>query len=76
MELGSRMEENEQFLQKLGRKAVNKCLDLNNCKLTTEDVMEVGGYTADFAQRDTGPSGTDEQAKHTHHSPDHLRSAG
>ncbi|KAF0880762.1 leucine-rich repeat-containing protein 31 [Crocuta crocuta] len=41
MELGSRMEENEQFLQKLGRKAVNKCLDLNNCKLTTEDVMEV-----------------------------------
>uniref|UniRef100_A0ABI7X098 Leucine rich repeat containing 31 n=1 Tax=Felis catus TaxID=9685 RepID=A0ABI7X098_FELCA len=41
MELGSRMEKNEQFLQKLGRKAVNKCLDLNNCGLTTTDVREV-----------------------------------
>ncbi|XP_007077164.1 leucine-rich repeat-containing protein 31 [Panthera tigris] len=41
MELGSRMEKNEQFLQKLGRKAVNKCLDLNNCGLTTADVREV-----------------------------------
>ncbi|XP_053077199.1 leucine-rich repeat-containing protein 31 isoform X3 [Acinonyx jubatus] len=41
MELGSRMEKNEQFLQKLGRKSVNKCLDLNNCGLTTEDVREV-----------------------------------
>uniref|UniRef100_A0A673TN63 Leucine rich repeat containing 31 n=2 Tax=Suricata suricatta TaxID=37032 RepID=A0A673TN63_SURSU len=41
MELGSRMEKNEQFLQKLGRKAVSKCLDLNNCRLTTEDVAEV-----------------------------------
>lgn len=37
-ELRSRMEENERFLQKLGRKAVNKCLDLNNCRLTTADV--------------------------------------
>ncbi|XP_043329711.1 leucine-rich repeat-containing protein 31 isoform X3 [Cervus canadensis] len=39
-ELGSRMEENEWFLQKLGRKAVNKCLDLNNCRLTAADVRE------------------------------------
>ncbi|XP_043731403.1 leucine-rich repeat-containing protein 31 isoform X4 [Cervus elaphus] len=40
-ELGSRMEENEWFLQKLGRKAVNKCLDLNNCRLTAADVREM-----------------------------------
>lgn len=76
MELGSRMEKNEQFLQKLGRKAVNKCLDLNNCGLTTTDVREVGLYAADWAQRDPGPLRGDEQAKHTHHSPDHPRSAG
>ncbi|XP_070322545.1 leucine-rich repeat-containing protein 31 isoform X2 [Odocoileus virginianus] len=39
-ELGSRMQENEWFLRKLGRKAVNKCLDLNNCRLTAVDVTE------------------------------------
>lgn len=42
MELGSRLEKNEQFLQKLGKKAVNKCLDLNNCRLSTADVEEMG----------------------------------
>nr|XP_020737774.1 leucine-rich repeat-containing protein 31 isoform X2 [Odocoileus virginianus texanus] len=41
-ELGSRMQENEWFLRKLGRKAVNKCLDLNNCRLTAVDVTETG----------------------------------
>ncbi|XP_057355872.1 leucine-rich repeat-containing protein 31 isoform X2 [Manis pentadactyla] len=41
MELGSGMVKNEQFLQKLGRKAVDKCLDLNNCRLTTADVREL-----------------------------------
>ncbi|XP_003925005.2 leucine-rich repeat-containing protein 31 [Saimiri boliviensis] len=41
MELRSGMEENEQFLQKLGKKAVDKCLDLNNCGLTTADVKEM-----------------------------------
>lgn len=40
MKLESRMEENEQFLQKWGKKAVDKCLDLNNCRLTTADVRE------------------------------------
>ncbi|XP_006744159.1 leucine-rich repeat-containing protein 31-like [Leptonychotes weddellii] len=40
-EWGSRMEKNEQFLQKLGRTAVDKCLDLNNCRLTAADVREV-----------------------------------
>ncbi|XP_027441547.2 leucine-rich repeat-containing protein 31 isoform X1 [Zalophus californianus] len=38
---GSRMEKNEQFLQKLGSTAVDKCLDLNNCRLTAADVREV-----------------------------------
>lgn len=41
MEVGCRMEKNEQFLQKLGEKAVDKCLDLNNCRLTTADVREL-----------------------------------
>ncbi|XP_046515388.1 leucine-rich repeat-containing protein 31 isoform X2 [Equus quagga] len=41
MDLGSRMEKNEQFLQKLGKKAVDKCLDLNNCRLTTADMREM-----------------------------------
>ncbi|KAK2501709.1 hypothetical protein MC885_012116 [Smutsia gigantea] len=41
MELGSGTVKNEQFLQKLGRKAVDKCLDLNNCRLTTADVREL-----------------------------------
>ncbi|XP_017533095.3 leucine-rich repeat-containing protein 31 isoform X1 [Manis javanica] len=41
MVLGSGMVKNEQFLQKLGRKAVNKCLDLNNCRLTTADMREL-----------------------------------
>ncbi|XP_032262092.1 leucine-rich repeat-containing protein 31 isoform X1 [Phoca vitulina] len=40
-EWGSRMEKNEQFLQKLGRTAVDKCLDLNNCRLTAADMREV-----------------------------------
>ncbi|XP_023609671.1 leucine-rich repeat-containing protein 31 [Myotis lucifugus] len=31
----------EQFLQKLGRKAVDTCLDLSNCGLTTADVREM-----------------------------------
>ncbi|XP_069329045.1 leucine-rich repeat-containing protein 31 isoform X2 [Eulemur rufifrons] len=42
VEFRSRMEKNEQFLQKLGKKAVNKCLDLNNCGLTRADLREVG----------------------------------
>ncbi|XP_025232838.1 leucine-rich repeat-containing protein 31 isoform X3 [Theropithecus gelada] len=42
MELRSSMEKYEQFLQKLGKKAVNKCLDLNNCGLTTADMKEMG----------------------------------
>ncbi|XP_062959892.1 leucine-rich repeat-containing protein 31 [Cynocephalus volans] len=41
MELGSQMEKNEQLLQKLGKKAVNKCLDLSNCGLTTTDMREM-----------------------------------
>ncbi|XP_004448008.1 leucine-rich repeat-containing protein 31 [Dasypus novemcinctus] len=41
MELGSGTEKNEPFLQKLGRKAIYKCLDLNNCRLTTADVREL-----------------------------------
>nr|KAF6478036.1 leucine rich repeat containing 31 [Molossus molossus] len=41
MEPGRRMEKNEQFLQKLGKNAVDKCLDLNNCRLTTADVREM-----------------------------------
>lgn len=41
MELGPRLEKNEQFLQKLGKKAVDKCLDLNNSRLSTADVREV-----------------------------------
>ncbi|XP_012326397.2 leucine-rich repeat-containing protein 31 isoform X2 [Aotus nancymaae] len=40
-ELRSSVEENEQFLQKLGEKAVDKCLDLNNCGLTTADLKEM-----------------------------------
>ncbi|XP_006150321.2 leucine-rich repeat-containing protein 31 isoform X2 [Tupaia chinensis] len=41
MELGSRMEKNEQFLQKLGKKSLDKCLDLNNCGLTAADLREL-----------------------------------
>ncbi|XP_027797989.1 leucine-rich repeat-containing protein 31 isoform X2 [Marmota flaviventris] len=41
MELGSRMEKNDQFLQTLGKKIVNKCLDLNSCGLTTADVRKM-----------------------------------
>ncbi|XP_023069292.2 leucine-rich repeat-containing protein 31 isoform X1 [Piliocolobus tephrosceles] len=41
MELRSSMEKYKQFLQKLGKKAVNKCLDLNNCGLTTADMKEM-----------------------------------
>uniref|UniRef100_A0A2K5YL46 Leucine rich repeat containing 31 n=1 Tax=Mandrillus leucophaeus TaxID=9568 RepID=A0A2K5YL46_MANLE len=41
MELRSSMEKYEQFLQKLGKKTVNKCLDLNNCGLTTADMKEM-----------------------------------
>ncbi|XP_032978531.1 leucine-rich repeat-containing protein 31 isoform X2 [Rhinolophus ferrumequinum] len=41
MELGPRLEKNEQFLQKLGKKAVDKCLDLNNCRLSRADVREM-----------------------------------
>ncbi|XP_049723307.1 leucine-rich repeat-containing protein 31 [Elephas maximus indicus] len=41
MEGESRAEKNEQFLQKLGKKAVNKCLNLNNCGLRTADMKEV-----------------------------------
>ncbi|KAK1344157.1 hypothetical protein QTO34_014717 [Cnephaeus nilssonii] len=38
MEPGCRV---EQFLQKLGKKAADTCLDLNNCGLTTADVREM-----------------------------------
>lgn len=55
MELGPRLEKNEQFLQKLGKKAVDKCLDLNNSRLSTADVREVGLYAVDCALRNTGP---------------------
>lgn len=41
MESGSRLEKNEQFLQQLGKMAVDKCLDLNNCRLSTADVREM-----------------------------------
>lgn len=46
----------EQFLQKLGKKAEDRCLDLNNCGLTTADVREMGQYAVDFALTGTcGP---------------------
>ncbi|KAF6120139.1 leucine rich repeat containing 31 [Phyllostomus discolor] len=41
LELGSRTQKNGQFLQKLGKQAVDKGLDLNNCRLTTADVREM-----------------------------------
>ncbi|MBZ3869971.1 Leucine-rich repeat-containing protein 31 [Sciurus carolinensis] len=41
MELGSRMEKNDQFLQMLGKKTANKHLDLNSCGLTTADVRKM-----------------------------------
>ncbi|XP_004675443.1 PREDICTED: leucine-rich repeat-containing protein 31 [Condylura cristata] len=41
MESESRVEKNEKFLQKLGLKTVNTCLDLNNCRLTTAQVQEL-----------------------------------
>lgn len=74
MDLGSRMEKNEQFLQKLGKKAVDKCLDLNNCRLTTADMREMGLYAADM--RNMGSLGQDEQGKHAHYSLGIPRSAG
>ncbi|XP_026354693.2 leucine-rich repeat-containing protein 31 isoform X1 [Ursus arctos] len=40
VELGSRMEKNEPFPRKLGTTAVDRCLDLNNCRLTAADVRE------------------------------------
>ncbi|XP_007944824.1 leucine-rich repeat-containing protein 31 [Orycteropus afer afer] len=40
-EEGSRAEKNEQFLQKLSKKAVDKYLILNNCGLTTSDMREL-----------------------------------
>lgn len=58
MELESRMEENEQFLQKWGKKAVDKCLDLNNCRLTTADVRETGLYALDLAGKALGALGS------------------
>lgn len=61
-ELGSRMEEDERFLQKLGRKAVSKCLDLNNCRQTTADVRNTGLYGVDLIQGHGGTEGWDEQA--------------
>lgn len=51
----SSLEKNETFLQKLGEKAVDKCLDLNNCRLSTADVREMGLYAVDFAQKNMGP---------------------
>eukprot|EP00069_Balaena_mysticetus_P012441 bmy_21665T0 len=63
MELRPRMEENEPFLQKLGKNPVDKCLDLNNYRLTTTDVREPGLYGVDLAQRHRGPLGWDEQGK-------------
>lgn len=42
MEWRPSMEEKEQFLQKLGRTAEDKCLDLNNCRLTAAHVREAG----------------------------------
>jgi hypothetical protein len=50
MDLGSRTEKNDQFSQKLGKKAVDKCLDLNNCGLTAADIGEVGLCTVDLVQ--------------------------
>ncbi|KAM6225367.1 leucine-rich repeat-containing protein 31 [Rhynchocyon petersi] len=41
MEERPRSEKNEQFLQKLGKKADNKCLNLNNTGLTTADMREL-----------------------------------
>lgn len=51
------MEENEQFLQKLCRKAVSKCLDLNNCRQTTADVRDTGLYGVNLIQRHRGTEG-------------------
>uniref|UniRef100_A0A4W2EUG0 Uncharacterized protein n=1 Tax=Bos indicus x Bos taurus TaxID=30522 RepID=A0A4W2EUG0_BOBOX len=51
-ELGSRMEEDERFLQKLGRKAVSKCLDLNNCRQTTADVRNTDLEKLDISWND------------------------
>lgn len=48
------MEKNEQFLQQLGKMAVDKCLDLNNCRLSTADVREMGVYAVAFAGRTWG----------------------
>ncbi|XP_003794727.1 leucine-rich repeat-containing protein 31 [Otolemur garnettii] len=40
-ELESRMEESEQFLQKLDRKADSKRLDLDSCRVTRVDIREM-----------------------------------
>ncbi|XP_004383508.1 leucine-rich repeat-containing protein 31 isoform X2 [Trichechus manatus latirostris] len=42
MEEESREEKNEQLLQNLHKKAVNKCLNLSNCGLRTADMKELG----------------------------------
>ena len=56
LELGCREDKNEKFLEKLGKQAINKGLDLNNGRLTTADVREMGLYAVALAQRGTqGP---------------------
>uniref|UniRef100_A0A8C9PAH9 Leucine rich repeat containing 31 n=1 Tax=Spermophilus dauricus TaxID=99837 RepID=A0A8C9PAH9_SPEDA len=52
MQLGSRMEKNDQFLQTLGKKIVNKCLDLNSCGLTTADVRKMDLEELDISWND------------------------
>ncbi|XP_054557090.1 leucine-rich repeat-containing protein 31 [Talpa occidentalis] len=55
MESGSRTEKINQFLQKLGLEAVNTCLDLNNCGLTTAHVQEIAAllpFLADLEKLD------------------------
>lgn len=69
LELGCRTEKNGQFLQKLGKQAADKGLDLNNCRLTTADVREMGLYAVGFAQRGTqGPIDGNKKAKQSHSS--------
>uniref|UniRef100_A0A8C0VWH9 Leucine-rich repeat-containing protein 31 n=1 Tax=Castor canadensis TaxID=51338 RepID=A0A8C0VWH9_CASCN len=53
MDLGSRTEKNDQFSQKLGKKAVDKCLDLNNCGLTAADIGEVDLEELDISWNDS-----------------------
>lgn len=63
------MEKNEPFPRKLGTTAVDRCLDLNNCRLTAADVTEAGLYAAGFARRASGALGSSERAEHAHCSP-------